>query len=198
MLGTRFADHSRYYLPQHISPYVDFITPGVALSPPVKKKTFRRHSPQPYSQWRHHAPSFPWWHHGPYHLPPNTAKLPPDLHTCGRNITPACIRALYAIPVQFNNALTSNTTNTVGVLEVADYDQSDLDAFFTHYAANVPNGTHPTTHSIEPPGSDVEAIKEATVDIDILYSLVYPQTVTQVPFSSMFTGDLLMLLLQSV
>ena len=175
-----YTDQYRYHLPRQISRHVDYITPGVALSPPLKKSIVKRNMlPQPDPQWPQRP--IPPWLEQPYQMPPAAAELPQDLQTCGRNITPACIRALYNIPVRSSDALTTNMANTVGVFESLNYyNQSDLDSFFEQYAPNIPNGTHPIVDLIDGAivDQDSYARRESDVDLDLLYSLVYPQTVT--------------------
>ncbi len=91
-----------YHLPKHISEQVDYITPGVALSAPLKKRSV------PIASIGRH-PSLP--SHALY--PPKMANESTSasnaaarkrLVHCGRNITqestvtPECIRELYVIP----------------------------------------------------------------------------------------------------
>ena len=71
-------------------------------------------------------------------MPPSWGELPEDLQTCGFNITPACIRALYDIPRNYVNL----PENTLGVFEsIGDaYSQKDLNMFFAQFAPYVPQG----------------------------------------------------------
>jgi len=162
-----YTDQRRYYLPRQISRHVDYITPGVALSPPLKKSIVKRNMrPQPNSPWPQRL--IPPWHQQPHNMPPAAAELPEDLQTCGRNITPACIRALYDIPIQSSNALTNNTANTVGVFETLNYyNQSDLDSFFAQYAPNIPTGTHPVVNLINGAIVDQDSYVRRESDIDL-------------------------------
>ena len=101
-------------------------------------------------------------------------------------MTPDCIRALYDIPSPEEIAASydSNIVNSVGVFEQGSiYIPKDLDKFFKKYAPNVPQGTRPKLESIE----DATIVQnsttkflagEANIDLDILYSLTYPQTIT--------------------
>jgi tripeptidyl-peptidase I len=78
----------------------------------------------------------------------------------------------------------------VGVFEQGSvYIPHDLDKFFAKYAPNVPHGTRPTLESIE--GATLALNRstrilagEANIDLDIIYSLTYPQTVTCVYLSA--------------
>ncbi|KKY25269.1 putative protease s8 tripeptidyl peptidase [Phaeomoniella chlamydospora] len=179
-----------YHLPKHIQAHVDYITPGIKLSAPVTKRSGKRNTatlgghrrPQPY---------YPGNSPHPYQLPPGSYALPLDLKDCGRNMTPVCLRALYRIP----NATTTDDINSVGVYEWEDtYAQSDLNTFFAKYAPNVPNGTHPILASIDGgeapvPANSVYNTGESAVDLSIMFSLVYPQTVTLYQVDDRIEGD---------
>lgn len=72
----------------------------------------------------------------------------------------------------------------MGVFEEYDaFSQGDLDLFFQNYAPNVPQGTSPTVDSVDggtapvSPGS-VRNGGESDIDLDLSYSLIYPQTLT--------------------
>jgi tripeptidyl-peptidase-1 len=56
---------------------------------------------------------------------------PYDTSTCGKWITPACLKALYGIP----DATINQPENALGIFADHDvYDQEDLDLYFNHYA----------------------------------------------------------------
>ena len=168
-----------YSVPNHIRQYIDFVTPGVKLSHPLRKRLVKRDrsSRVPYDHYRgpHRTPipTEPW------HLPPPAYILPPELQTCSVNITPPCLRALYDIPPGRIN----DTVNTLGFYEQGDYyAANDLDLFFASYAPWVPQGTRPTLDSIDGgyapyPVNSSDVGGEADVDLDIGISLVYPQSV---------------------
>lgn len=166
----------RYSLPQHIRQHVDYITPGVKFSATLKRTTVKRsesvyHKPGPFKT----LPSDDAW------TPPSAAlTLPADLTDCGRNITPACIKALYQIP----NATLHDHRNKLGLFEQGDtYAQEDLDSFFAEYAPYVPQGTHPKLDSIDggeapvAPGDEANT-GESDIDMDIAYSLIYVSSAT--------------------
>jgi tripeptidyl-peptidase-1 len=118
---------------------------------------------------------FPWdW------KPPGADQLPPDLQGCGLNITPPCIKTLYQIP----NANKATPGNSLGLYEQGDYfAKSDLDLFYAEYAPYVPQGTYPIPALIDGANYSVPAYSalnggEADIDIDMSYSLIYPQTIT--------------------
>ncbi|KAK3678498.1 hypothetical protein LTR78_001795 [Recurvomyces mirabilis] len=173
-----------YSLPSHIQSHVDYITPGVKSSPPLRKRSVSRNKPVWGPSWGPGGPGRrpPQWappNHGPWQMPPGAHGLPPDLQDCGRNITPTCIRALYDIP----KAHLKDSVNALGLFEDGDfYAQSDLNAFFTQYAPNVPNGTHPIPAFIDGAKAPVAASDptntgESDIDMDMSYSLIYPQDV---------------------
>jgi hypothetical protein len=111
-----------------------------------------------------------------------TPSIPGDPYSlahCDTDITPACIKALYQIP----DATRASPTNSLGLFEEQSfaYSQEDLDMFFTSYAPNIPNGTHPTPAFIDggtAPVAESIADAEADVDLAIPLSLIYPQSVT--------------------
>lgn len=125
LLSTEYYEHDtndglrigcdEYSLPAHVSTHVDYIKPGVKMSPPLSKRVVKR------DMWPHHhphpsPPSGP--PHGPpgWQPPPAAGGLPPDLQNCGVNITPVCIQALYHIP----NATLSDPANVMGLYETYD------------------------------------------------------------------------------
>ena len=119
-------------LPAHISRHIDFIQPGILPSTPVRRLTatrapIRRESTMSVS-----------------------SRSPTDTSSCGLEITPACLKALYNIPdAQYNHY-----ENTLGVFSTGPYSAEDLDSYFSHYAPWVPKGTRPTVFSMngESPG----------------------------------------------
>ena len=171
----------QYLLPEHISKHIDYITPGVALSVPLEKRSVvKRHGitrgPGRNLKQRSHP-----HHEPPYQPPPGTEHLPKDLRHCGRHITPACLRALYCLPspAEVASSYNSSAINSIGVFEVAGrYSQKDLDLYFTKYLPHIPNGTHPIGDSID--GQNVNSTRkghlpdsETEEDIMIMYELVY-------------------------
>lgn len=71
----------------------------------------------------------------------------------------------------------------MGLFEEYDaYSQKDLDLFFKYYAPNVPQGTSPQVDSIDGGTAPVKASSvrnsgESDLDIDLAYSIIYPQSV---------------------
>lgn len=193
LFSTKYYEHDTkegvrigcddYSLPGHVSKHVDFIKPGIKLSPPLKKRTVKRDS------WPHGGPpSAPWprpphgppnWHPG-WHMPPAAQSLPPDLQACGVNITPPCIQALYHIP----RANLSDPQDAMGVFETYDaFSQQDINLFFENFAPWVPTGTAPKVISVDGGTAPVapQSVRnggESDIDIELAYSLIYPQSVT--------------------
>jgi tripeptidyl-peptidase-1 len=174
-----------YYIPDHIREHIDYVTPGVKLSAPLKKSTvkrelYERHSrpkPGPFMKPAPKWPGFAW------PKPPGAGSLPASIQGCDRNITPACLKALYKIP----DAHLADPKNVMGLYESGDtYSQEDLNLFFAKYAPNVPQGTHPTLDSIDggaapvAPGSDFNT-GESDIDMDIAYSLIYVSSLRKIP-----------------
>lgn len=181
--GTVKIGCDHYSLPEHIAPYVDYITPGVALSPPLAKRTFERDA---IGDWVHkpfatdselESKKKPVADDPTY----SDKSLPKHLRHCGSKITPDCIRALYDIP----KATLSDAANALGVFEYVDvYAQGSLDSFFAKYSPNVPNGTHPELASIgrgkisKAPVALGYDDGESDIDLQMAYSLIYPQQIT--------------------
>jgi tripeptidyl-peptidase-1 len=124
LLSTEYYEHDSkdgvrigcddYFLPAHVSRHVDYIKPGVQMSPPLKKRVVKR------DLWPHQGrPSPP---HGrpnwlpDWQMPPAAYGLPPELQNCGVNITPVCIQALYHIP----KATYSDPADVMGLYETYD------------------------------------------------------------------------------
>lgn len=169
-----------YHVPKHVQEHVDFITPGIKLTPVVKRnvKVNKRHSP-----WYPKSPPkmpHPWEGGNPHWKPPAAASLPEDLQGCGLNITPPCIKALYHIP----NATLASPGNSLGLYEQGDYfSKQDIDEFLAEYAPYVPQGTYPIPALIDGaeysmPQNSTQVGGEADIDIDMATSLIYPQKVT--------------------
>lgn len=82
---------------------------------------------------------------------------------------------MYSIP----NATRKDDVNAMGLYESDDiYAQEDLNLFFSHYAPNVPNGTHPLLDSIDgghaPVAQDDELNGgESVIDMNLGFSLIY-------------------------
>lgn len=107
-----------------------------------------------------------------------------DLTQCYRYTTPACLQALYKVPV--NSASAVQSSNSFGIVEYSPqaYRQADLNLFFKSYAPSIAQGTAPTLDDIDysglPQTSTVSFQDNGESDLDLEYAmaLVYPQKVT--------------------
>jgi tripeptidyl-peptidase-1 len=101
------------------------------------------------------------------------------LSTCDQVITPACVAALYQIPV-VNAAVSPN--NSLGIFEESDfYAQKDLNLFFKNFSLPIPQGTHPTPAFIDGAKAPVpigQVGGESELDFELAYPIIYPQTIT--------------------
>ncbi|PYH32008.1 S53 family peptidase [Aspergillus neoniger CBS 115656] len=165
----------QYHVPEHIQKHIDYVTPGVKLTQVVKRtKKVKRASQLSHSSKAKSAAQ------GSQTLPSKAKFLPEDLRGCGYNITPSCIKALYQIP----DAKTATPNNSLGLYEQGDYfAKSDLDLFYKEYAPWVPQGTYPIPALIDGANYSVPSWSslntgESDIDIDMAYSLLYPQQVT--------------------
>lgn len=156
---------NRYHVPEHLQPHIDYITPGVKLTP-VVKRTVKTKRGTPYAA------------KAPIHVSVDVdnqiitaadASLPPALQNCSTNVTPACIRALYGIP----DAPKAVPGNSLGLYQQGSYfAESDVDSYFKAYAPYVPQGTYPINASIDGASYSVDPASvlnsgEANIDIDM-------------------------------
>ncbi|CAI7645716.1 unnamed protein product [Penicillium manginii] len=167
-----------YHVPGHIQGHIDYITPGVKLTPVLKKhKKVKRASHLAHSDPILEGVSF---EEAKYSIPAKALSLSADLQGCGYNMTPTCIKALYGIP----DATKASKKNSLGLYEQGDYfAKSDLDLFFKAHAPWVPQGTYPIPALIDGANFSVPSYSslntgESNIDIDLAYSLIYPQSVT--------------------
>ena len=178
-----------YYVPEHIHPHVDYITPGVKLLAPNDvpvenggrpKQTKRDTSSSEVGP--HHGPSGnPWplsWKPAPPYYPNGGND---DLKHCDVTVTPACIAALYHIPR--SGGKPPNPKNSLGIYEaeLQFWDQLDLDLFFTNFTRWIPNGTHPMNRDIDggvAKSKPALAGGESMLDLSNAYPIVYPQEIT--------------------
>ena len=179
LLRTEFYEHQHissgkmsvgcdeYHLPAHVQPLIDYVTPGVKTAELRKRKlrpSGQKPSPGPFMKVAE---------------PPSFTNISSNVSNCDSIITPACVQALYNIPEPATDVATGNG---IGVFEDGDYyAQEDLNLFFSHFAARIPQGTHPTLASIdggEAPVPVGQAGGESDLDFQLVYPIVYPQEVT--------------------
>jgi tripeptidyl-peptidase I len=148
---SSLTDNFRYHVPEHLTPHIDYVTPGIKLTPVVKRSVKRsvektvekRGWPKPKGptlirpQDSPHTPGgFPWGF-----KPPGAGTLPADLQGCGVNMTVACVKALYQIPDPPSKV---DADNSLGLYEQGDYfSKEDLDLYYQTYAPWIPQGTYP-------------------------------------------------------
>lgn len=160
-----------YHVPYSIQRHIDYITPGIKLSGPIKKRPGANQSREKITR-RSQDPN-----EEVVRLPRDTITLPDDLTTCGHNITPSCIRALYGIP---RNKM-ADPSNSPGFYETGQwYSQKNLNVFFKNLAPYIPEGTAPIQQLIDgaedpfPPNSSLTSGPEANLDLQVAFGLVYP------------------------
>jgi tripeptidyl-peptidase-1 len=160
--------NARYHVPEHLAPHIDYITPGVKLTP-VKKRSVKVKRGTPHVEKRSNRVVKTYEHESYTWTPPPVANLSSDLQGCGTNMTPTCIKAMYKIP----NATKKTPGNSLGLYEQGDYfAESDIDLFYAEYAPWVPQGTYPIPALIDganysvPPYSALNG-GEADIDIDM-------------------------------
>lgn len=190
--GTMKVACDQYYLPLSVSEVVDYVVPGVNPSPRLRRSNMpvnqlRRRS-RPFDQqkddlWKPwHEPGSPQGNDG--------HNIPPDLSNCSHQVTPPCIRALYNIPQAYLN----DSVNSLGIFEAQIYfTQPDLDAYYSQYSPNIPEGTSPGVVAIDNPPmvppvpkTANSSFTESTIDIDMALSLIYPQRITYYQVSPNF------------
>ncbi|TVY83605.1 Tripeptidyl-peptidase sed1 [Lachnellula suecica] len=163
-----------YHVPALIQEHVDYITPGIKLLPPSRKR-----SEDSTLEKRIFGVT------SGQKQPPLLKSLGmtleallaiPELLICGTAITPACIKALYKVPAATKNA----SGNAMGIFEdLGDvYSQTDLNLFFATFAQSVPQGTGPKLEAIDgavAPNPVTSAGPESDLDFQVTYPLIYPQ-----------------------
>lgn len=166
LLTDLMIDEIRYHVPEHIQKHIDYMTPGVKLSPIVKKSSkVKRMSHLAHSKGSVEVGDAA----RAAAIPAKASSLPKNLQTCGSEMTPDCIRALYHIPV----AKKAAAGNSLGLYEQGDYfAKSDLDLFYKEYSPNVPQGTYPIPALIDGANYSVPASStlnggESDIDIDM-------------------------------
>jgi len=179
---------SEYSVPGHVSEHIDFITPTIGFSDrtaELKLKRKRSLAAKKRSLVTRSTDLNPYSKHlaalalAP--VPPavtgNLTRKGPNPHDCSQSMTPDCIRALYGVP----RGTTNVTGNALGIFEDQDvYDQTDLDLFYSAFAAFVPNGTAPLLNSIDGgvgPITSGPASGEPLLDFEVAQPLIYPQAI---------------------
>ena len=156
--GTEFAACDEYYIPKHLRSCVDFIKPGVKGSlitaRGLKKRGHKsrrwisiKKRLQPRSGWLTSLGNL--FQKARRDPDPSTNSSDNGLAKCKNAITQRCIQALYHFEPQDLHAHVS-PNNSMGIYEAGDYyTQKNLNNYFANFSSYVPNGTHPTLHSID-------------------------------------------------
>lgn len=169
-----------YYLPDHVTEHVDYVTPGLKLlaggrasngrpldgrKRELEKRGFRTGANQNFS-----SPVI-----GPVltealSVLNNTAT---ELSMCDSYITPPCIMAMYNI----TKGTLAATGNQLGIFEEGDfYAAEDLVEFFATFAPYIPLTTKPKLEGVDGGfAPSVYAGGESDLDFQISYPLIYPQ-----------------------
>lgn len=133
------------------------------MSPVLKKRKIKRASHLAHSKINK-GTSLNGFYHS---IPAKASKLPTELQSCGLNMTPTCIKALYSIP----DASKASKGNSLGLYEQGDYfAKEDLDLFYKNYAPWVPQGTYPIPALIDGANFSVpidSSLNTGESDIDI-------------------------------
>ncbi|TVY36143.1 Tripeptidyl-peptidase [Lachnellula occidentalis] len=163
-----------YHVPAYIQEHVDYITPGTKLVAPFKKT-----NEDPELRKRIFGVT------SGQKLPPLLKDLGmtveallavPELQACGTVVTPACIKALYQVPIGSK----ADPSNALGIFEdLGDvYSQEDLNLFFATFAQSIPQGTGPKLEAIDgatAPDAVLQAGAESDLDFQVSFPLIYPQ-----------------------
>ena len=159
---------TRYHVPKHVQEHIDYITPGIKLTPVVKRSVKVERRSSYYTKGVQYTDSPPEGV-SVHALPQAAIRLPPDLRGCGVNMTPPCIKALYKIP----DAKHASPDNSLGLYEQGSYfNKEDLNLFYAQYAPYVPQGTFPIPALIDGANYSVSQASplnsgEANIDIDM-------------------------------
>lgn len=175
--GSVVAACDQYHLPKELAKHIDYITPGVKGTRIAPRGLSKRGFKNPSGKSGKPSGFKP-----PKHKPmPSMHKPSNDLSTCDVAITPACIRALYKIPLQDPHANVSSN-NSMGIFEEGDYySQEDLNLFYANYTPYIPAGTHPIPNFIDGASAPVPAADaggESNLDFQLAIPIIYPQTTT--------------------
>jgi hypothetical protein len=105
-------------------------------------------------------------------------------------ISPDCLRALYNLPDISPNKKV-DPSNALGIFEQQGqtYSPDDLNLFFKNFMPEIPQGTIPEVSSVDGAiGAAPQNVSggEAMLDLDIAYSIIYPQKINYIPVDDMF------------
>jgi tripeptidyl-peptidase-1 len=183
-----------YSIPANIQKHVDFVTPSVHFDArPVPRSADRKQLETSDT----HGLRSGLRHEGPYRgwLPKavqaiNQSDLNFELTDCDKQTTPACLRALYGIPI--NDEFVPG--NNFGVAEFTPqaYLPYDLDIFFSNFSKELV-GQRPIFESIFGGINQLQNKScifncESNLDLSYAMTLVYPQRVTLYQIGDIISG----------
>ena len=189
-----------YYIPEHIAPHVDFITPTVhfdtkmGMAKELQKRDLNGEVVEKRAPMSTAAAGTPVQTKAAVKdiTNPNNGFNPKkgsdininniitELENCNQFIVPDCLRALYLFPPN----IAANPKNSYGIVEYTpeSYLQGDLNLFFANFSMNQKQKT-PTTDLID--GATVQTAEqgfeyngESDLDLEYAMTLVNPQPVT--------------------
>ncbi|KAJ5336035.1 hypothetical protein MYU51_020039 [Penicillium brevicompactum] len=169
--GRSHVSCREYQVPASVREHIDYITPGVAmrevtgLQMPIKKLGTRTFGGIP--------PKFTPIDRPISQLTSNTSQ-----EWCSLTATPQCIGEMYNIP----KGHSATKGNELGIFETLGdvYSQESLDLFFSHFASEIPVGTHPILKGVDGGSAPTTDVKkdgcESNLDFEISYPIIWPQT----------------------
>lgn len=169
-----------YSVPEDIQKHIDFVYPSVHFDIPLIRRDDNTNdlASRDTNGPRIGEPSSGWLYKTTQWI--DKSDLSHELVDCDQQTTPACLRALYEIPINEEVA----EGNSFGVAEFSPqaYIGMDLDIFFSNYSQRVV-GERPIEKMIS--GAIVQQQNkscqfncESDLDLEYAMTLVYPQKVT--------------------
>lgn len=178
--GSIHVACDEYSLPATVQKHVDFVYPSVHFDarPVPRSANHNRSKTRDTNAARNGGPYRGWLPKAVQAI--NQSDLNFELTDCDQQTTPACLRALYGIPI--NNETVEE--NSFGVAEFTPqaYLPYDLDIFFSNFSKRLV-GERPIFKPIH--GAIVQQVNksclfncESNLDLEYAMTLVYPQKVT--------------------
>ncbi|KAF4237496.1 hypothetical protein CNMCM8980_006955 [Aspergillus fumigatiaffinis] len=157
-----------YHVLQSVQRHIDYITPGIKLLEVEGVKRTRS------IEKRSLGSPLPPILEGL--TLPLSELLGNTLGLCDIAVMPACVHAIYNI----SEGTKATKGNELGIFEdLGDvYSQEDLDLFFSTFAPQIPQGTHPILKAVDgaqAPTSVSNAGPESDLDFQISYPIIWPQ-----------------------
>ena len=177
--GNTHVACEEYFVPEHLSEHIDYVTPGLKLlaggkasngrhlngrKRELEKRGFRTSSNQNFS-----TPVF-----GPeITVPLASLNGTNQLSMCDQYVTPECIMTFYNI----TKGTKATKGNELGIFEEGDfYAAEDLIEFFATFAPYIPLTTAPKLEGIDGGFAPAPyAGGESDLDFEISYPIIWPQ-----------------------